>query len=185
MLTREQKRLRSYCIYFLRDPANLQVRYIGMSSNVSLRKNAHWSDRLFARDIALEAGTKCAWLKSLALQGLKPLLEVVLSGLTLEQAEQVETRLIFIHSQVNRHLLMQAKVDVSRNAKGSISFKQVPHRNFFRCVKCNASTQASKNARPYGWGFDTLGNDYCRLCVADYRPFATLNLLPPTAIGGT
>lgn len=96
MLTRAQKITRTYSVYFLRDPRDLSVRYVGMSYNPRKR---------FIHHCSTPYDPKSYWVKELKLLGTKPLLQIVASGLCLESAELVERRLAFLHSQVTGKII--------------------------------------------------------------------------------
>ena len=67
-----RKRIEKYLIYGLIDPISLMVRYVGLSSSGMERPKSHTQPCLRA------AATHCgAWIRSLALQGLVPLITVL------------------------------------------------------------------------------------------------------------
>jgi hypothetical protein len=174
MLTREQKQARTYCIYFLRCPDTWAVRYIGMSSIGRVREHAHWTDRLLRPQAA--PGSKEFWLQNLSASGKRPVFDAVLTGLKLEEAEQVETRLIFLHSQFRRSELMQAKVDVCRcKSSRRIGFRTRPNKELVHCADCHKPESVRAGTKPYGWGWDEERNLYCRKCAE--RINASLGLL--------
>lgn len=71
-----EQRPESIWIYALCDPNTLRVRYVGKSNNPKERLSGHLSER------SLRAGNeKNAWLKSLLLQGLRPVL-IILQEIT-------------------------------------------------------------------------------------------------------
>ncbi len=78
-------------LYFLRDPRNLMVRYIGISNDPKYRLTQHWSERLRHYTTGL---AKADWFRELDSQGLRPVLDVMITGLTKHQAKRVEHRLV-------------------------------------------------------------------------------------------
>lgn len=82
-------------VYMLRDPESLAVRYIGISQNPIKRFKDHLSF-CYAIPVA-------RWIWSLRDRGLKPVLDVRFCGLTREQAERVELRLMRLHSSTYGH----------------------------------------------------------------------------------
>ena len=81
----------SVSVYMLRDPESMEVRYVGVSQNPIKRFKDHLSF-CYAIPVA-------RWIWSLRDRGLKPVLDVRLSGLTREQAKRVELRLMRLHSE--------------------------------------------------------------------------------------
>jgi hypothetical protein len=82
-----------WSVYFLRDPRTMRIRYIGISKHPRHRLGEHWTSRLYQ----YTHERKREWLVELDSLGLKPKLDVILSGLTKKQAERVEYRLIKKH----------------------------------------------------------------------------------------
>ncbi len=84
---------KNVCVYFLRDPRSNLVRYIGITHKPSLRMNGHWTQRLYSSEGIVKA-QKVEWLQELDDCGLRPSMDVVLSGLTRTQAKRVEHYLV-------------------------------------------------------------------------------------------
>ena len=88
-LTRKQKELRKYAVYFLRCPMSNEVRYIGSTSNLEGRSAYH---RAYSQT---DSGAgKRAWTQSVIDAGLLPVVEVKFSGLSYLAALEVEKYLI-------------------------------------------------------------------------------------------
>lgn len=85
-LTRMQKAERDYCIYFIRCPRTGIVRYIGLTSNASVRLSNHSG--------CVDSACR-DWISSLK---EKPLFEVVTGPMSIASARLIETRLIYLHS---------------------------------------------------------------------------------------
>lgn len=99
---------KEYGVYFLRDPRDGIVRYIGMTASPRLRANTHWSSRLTRYDYE----PKRIWLQELDSLGLRPFMDLIITGLSCWQAASVERRLIFLHSQVRGVALLQKPMNV-------------------------------------------------------------------------
>jgi predicted GIY-YIG superfamily endonuclease len=86
-------------VYFLRDPIDKQVRYVGCSSQPKKRLNNHLHTYHYVpnRD----------WIQDLRSRGLLPVQEVVLGPMTKEQAIRAEARLIRLHSVYRPGQLLQ------------------------------------------------------------------------------
>lgn len=91
MLNRDDKRLRSYSVYVLRDPRDMRIRYVGMSCNPAKR---------FKQHTGCPYDLKRAWVLELRALGMRPHLQVLFSGLSVDSAELVERRLAYLHSEV-------------------------------------------------------------------------------------
>lgn len=103
---------RTYSVYWMRCPETKLIRYIGISMNPKHRLKWH-----------LKSGyphtASQKWVVALRDRGLIPIQQIVFSGLTKEQAESVEARLVFLHSNVYRGRLVQKHLTVN-TAKRSI-----------------------------------------------------------------
>ncbi len=81
-----------YHVYFLIDPRNQVVRYVGMSKDPHSRFKQHLRD---PRSNAQKVG----WIKQLKSLKLKPLLKVVRTDLSKSEAEECELELIQEYSK--------------------------------------------------------------------------------------
>jgi predicted GIY-YIG superfamily endonuclease len=70
----------------------LQIKYIGISSNVKQRLKAH-----IKSGFPHMASQK--WIASLREDGLRPVQQIVFTGMTHDQAKRVESRLILAHTR--------------------------------------------------------------------------------------
>ena len=84
-----RKKVKTVSVYVMRDPISLLVRYIGISQNPHKRFKDHLS---FCYAIPV-----VKWIRELRVNGLKPIHETVISGLTRVQAKRVELRLMRLH----------------------------------------------------------------------------------------
>lgn len=81
------------CVYFLRCPRTLAVKYIGVSLRPAQRLREHLKGMCFAtRD----------WIASLA---EPPIMDIIFQGLERSKAENVESRLQMFHEAMNRDFL--------------------------------------------------------------------------------
>jgi len=97
---------KTYSVYFLRDPRSGCVRYIGITSDVKHRLNAHVNTTAYSSCVS--------WSQELRSVGMSPLMTVVFSGLTVWQAQRCESILMQKH---------EANPDIigsSRNTRTSI-----------------------------------------------------------------
>lgn len=167
-----------YSVYFLRDPRNFQVRYIGMTCAPKVRLSNHKStgsagDKPTPR--------KLAWMNELRSLGLEPVMQVVLTNLTKLRALRVEARLIFLHSQMNREQLCNLHMDASRSV-GSFgpSYIYVT----VECCQCGNSLRRQNDSVPPHWTRNDHGQPVCVRCkrANERLPFActnaSLGLLP-------
>lgn len=98
-MTKEQRATRLACVYFIRDPFDGSVRYIGVTTNPRLRRNFHFSSKYTNPKLA-------AWIRDLKSVGKRPVMDIVLHWLPLVEAESIEFRLIVLHS-INGSRLLQ------------------------------------------------------------------------------
>lgn len=104
-LTRQQRAtLKNACVYFLRDPDTLAIRYIGVSTNPTLRRNYHNSCKYTNPKLA-------SWVRKLKASGKRFKMDIVLKGLTVKCAERVEHRLIVLHSQTSDLLQLTYRIE--------------------------------------------------------------------------
>lgn len=76
-----------YSIYTLADPRTHQIRYVGISKHVHLRFRQHMARRG-------DNMNKEEWIQDLAEHSLAPVLNVIATGLTCEEAQLQEYQLI-------------------------------------------------------------------------------------------
>jgi hypothetical protein len=77
---------RPFFVYFLRDPRDMAVRYVGISSEPQKRFNNHLH---FSFNVPNKP-----WIDSLKAIGLLPVQHIVLGPVSKSQAERVEARLM-------------------------------------------------------------------------------------------
>lgn len=85
------------CVYFLRDPRDLIVRYVGISKSpvIRMRQHIEWAcDRMNFEYSKPGTQARYVWMNELFKDDLQPIMQIVFSGLTLEQARRVEGHLI-------------------------------------------------------------------------------------------
>lgn len=97
---------RNNCVYFLRDPRDSSIRYIGVSKQPHKRFVEHWS----SKGTNYMRSDRTAWFRELDDLGLKPVLQVAFSGLTRKQALQCESVLILRWNNRNPGQLLQHTV---------------------------------------------------------------------------
>lgn len=83
MARKRTKRLPGYGVYFIRDPRDGSLKYIGMTMNFSARRNAHINTQSY--------GVLYKWVCELRELGMVPVFEPKFWGLTKEQAMRCET----------------------------------------------------------------------------------------------
>ena len=94
------------CVYFLRDPRDMQVRYVGISNNPNRRLAQQWSERVGGRKCGID---RANWFRELDLLAMRPVLHVVFTGATKHQARAVEHRLVSQWMRNRTGQLLQAK----------------------------------------------------------------------------
>jgi hypothetical protein len=94
-----------HCVYFLRDPRDGRVRYVGMTKNPSARRNAHINTQSY--------GVCFDWVSELRKVGLKPIFEVKVDGVTRDQAMRCES---YLTARLKLQLInyMESKREPSR-----------------------------------------------------------------------
>jgi predicted GIY-YIG superfamily endonuclease len=99
------------CVYVLRDPRDMIVRYVGISMKpkVRMRQHLEWACGRTNFEYS-KPGTEARylWFNELLKEDLQPIMHVVFSGLTLEQARRVEGHLIKKTMKHNDGQLFQA-----------------------------------------------------------------------------
>lgn len=114
-----------YQLYYLIDPRTNEVRYVGITKNANTRFKNHCSD--FRRNTK-----KTTWIKKLKNLNLKPILQVVKSGLSKEEAENLEIKEISTKTDllnlssgglVNSGFTLSAKTKalMSKHRKGQLN----------------------------------------------------------------
>lgn len=97
-------------VYFLRDPRDNAVRYIGITRNPKVRFFDHWAQRLYRDGNCTVRNEKIVWMRELDRCGLRPVMDVVLSGLDRRQAERVEHNLVSKWNDAYPGQLLQGRV---------------------------------------------------------------------------
>lgn len=84
-----QPEVTQYYVYYLHDPNNDKVRYVGISKNPKQRFNAHMNP-----SFSHENTHKTNWINKLKLSGLKPYYSIAYSFESLEDCKDKEIELI-------------------------------------------------------------------------------------------
>jgi hypothetical protein len=124
-LMREDRNREKFCLYFLRDPRDGVVRYIGQTCRPSVRKSAHWSARLLPGGCHEK---RKEWLLELESLSMRPVFQVAFGGLTFNQAVVAEARLVFLHAINSPGQLYQAfnGLSVCDAVKARVDLRSVP-----------------------------------------------------------
>ena len=85
-----------YCVYRLRCPATKSVKYIGITKNTHMRIYDHCScPKEVSRDMLTR---KQRWVRMLRKYGLRPIIEIIITGLTKQNALAAERYLVQAYS---------------------------------------------------------------------------------------
>lgn len=115
---------RTRYVYFLRDPRDKAVRYVGVTDNPKARMNLHWSSRNGGNP-----SPRDLWMRELDSLGTKPFMDLVLGGLNWYQARRAEA--FIVRSFNERH-------------PGQLFQK---HANVFNCVEAFQKIWSKANIR--------------------------------------
>ena len=90
-------------VYFLRDPRDMQPRYIGISKRPHIRFAEHWTNR----NVDYMHKGRTLWLREIDSIGMRPILDVAISGLDRIQAIRCEAILLDRWSKILPGRLLQ------------------------------------------------------------------------------
>lgn len=78
---------RPFCVYVLKDPRNYKIKYVGSTINPKQRLQSHcWLGQY-------ENGRRAKWVRALRERGMKPIMKIVKSNLTVKEAAKEERAL--------------------------------------------------------------------------------------------
>lgn len=88
--------MENVCVYLLRDPRDNIARYVGITSSPKTRLRQHWHNRTHLCSYYASNGNKLRgdWFGDMELHGVKPVMDVLFSGLTKAQALRVESHIL-------------------------------------------------------------------------------------------
>lgn len=151
-----------YQLYYLIDPRNYYIKYVGITKDAHLRFKCHCND--------LRSNTKkTAWIKKLKSLNLKPILKIVQTNLSKQDAEILEIKEISSYKLLlnsARGGLVNSGFKLSNKTKAIMSAQRLGDKNGFynkTHTKEIRSVISKSNSKPIK---DSNGNIYSSMSEA-------------------